>query len=476
MFNVGGDLRVRGEMHGTIGIAAPWADSESSEPMAYIAVKDRSVATSGNSQRGFRIDGRWYSHIFDPRSGLPVERNVAATVVAERAVRGRVREGLQRARAEGEHPHGPVAAGCRVPDRRKGWAVVPERRLASVERPRPGLLAQADEPKSSAQGRADRGFHQAKATKAAAGPAGTRTMSWSSTSRSISPTPKRADIAALMLPSGRRTRMGTRSGPCRCGSRWGRRAVPVAPGPEALVCRRRGAQAADKKELLFTVARPTRPPGKYRVIWDGKDNRGKPVPAGEYTICVEAAREHGTYQSIRREVTLSDKPFSEDIKGNVEIRSASIEYRRRLRQSSPPIGTILQHRSVRRSLVSGSPGSMLWLHIYLSMFGLAAVLFFSVTGITLNHPDWVFGQAERKRRGGGPDEPRSGSKPARRWLSTDKNGPTSAQAGDRRTLRKTHGSGGRWPTSGRRHECTVSFKGPATRPTPSSTANRAATP
>lgn len=29
-----------------------------------------------------------------------------------------------------------------------------------------------------------------------------------------------------------------------------------------------------------------------------------------------------------------------------------------------------------------------WLHVYLSMFGLAALLFFSLTGITLNHPGW----------------------------------------------------------------------------------------
>jgi hypothetical protein len=35
-----------------------------------------------------------------------------------------------------------------------------------------------------------------------------------------------------------------------------------------------------------------------------------------------------------------------------------------------------------------------WLHIYLSMFGLASVLFFSVTGLTLNHPDWFFANVE----------------------------------------------------------------------------------
>lgn len=37
-----------------------------------------------------------------------------------------------------------------------------------------------------------------------------------------------------------------------------------------------------------------------------------------------------------------------------------------------------------------------WLHTYLSMVGLMAVLFFSVTGITLNHPDWTFGIVEKR--------------------------------------------------------------------------------
>ena len=104
LLNVGGDLRVRGRCAArTIGIAAPWADSESSEPLVYIEVKDRSVATSGKSQRGFQIDGKWYSHVFDPRSGLPVERVLSATVVADaRRRRRRARQGLRRPRARRE--------------------------------------------------------------------------------------------------------------------------------------------------------------------------------------------------------------------------------------------------------------------------------------------------------------------------------------------------------------------------------------
>ena len=47
----------------------------------------------------------------------------------------------------------------------------------------------------------------------------------------------------------------------------------------------------------------------------------------------------------------------------------------------------------RRALAA----SVRWLHIYLSMFGLVALLFFAVTGITLNHPDWAFANHERER-------------------------------------------------------------------------------
>ncbi|WP_295817595.1 PepSY-associated TM helix domain-containing protein [uncultured Deinococcus sp.] len=35
-----------------------------------------------------------------------------------------------------------------------------------------------------------------------------------------------------------------------------------------------------------------------------------------------------------------------------------------------------------------------WLHTYTSMISLLVVLFFAATGITLNHPDWVFGSGE----------------------------------------------------------------------------------
>ena len=41
-----------------------------------------------------------------------------------------------------------------------------------------------------------------------------------------------------------------------------------------------------------------------------------------------------------------------------------------------------------------------WLHIYLSMFSFAALLFFAITGITLNHTSWIEGQQRVDQRDG----------------------------------------------------------------------------
>ena len=42
-----------------------------------------------------------------------------------------------------------------------------------------------------------------------------------------------------------------------------------------------------------------------------------------------------------------------------------------------------------RSLYARSASLIRWLHIYLSMVSFTALMFFAVTGITLNHPTWL---------------------------------------------------------------------------------------
>jgi uncharacterized protein len=105
---------------------------------------------------------------------------------------------------------------------------------------------------------------------------------------------------------------------------------------------------------------------------------------------------------------------------------------------------------------------MRWLHIYLSMFSLGVVLFFSVTGITLNHPDWFFSGALSSHEAEGDISPK--------WLHAQ--APAPAEAGteaDRqvskleivehlRNAHSIHGALADFRVD--EGECVVSFKGP----------------
>ncbi len=47
-----------------------------------IEVPPSGVATSGDYARGFRVEGKWFSHIVDPRTGEPVQHMSSVTIIA----------------------------------------------------------------------------------------------------------------------------------------------------------------------------------------------------------------------------------------------------------------------------------------------------------------------------------------------------------------------------------------------------------
>jgi thiamine biosynthesis lipoprotein len=51
-----------------------------------VFLKDESLSTSGGDQKFFEVDGRVYSHILDPRTGVPAQGVRAVSVVASTAV------------------------------------------------------------------------------------------------------------------------------------------------------------------------------------------------------------------------------------------------------------------------------------------------------------------------------------------------------------------------------------------------------
>ncbi len=86
-------------------------------------------------------------------------------------------------------------------------------------------------------------------------------------------------------------------------------------------------KAVEKTSLIDTVSGATRGAGEYRAVFDGTDNEGKVLPRGEYTLCLEVAREHGTYQLIRENVELGAAAIKKkDLKGNVEMGKVSYRY------------------------------------------------------------------------------------------------------------------------------------------------------
>lgn len=80
----GGNLYVIGDHNGKpwqVGIQDP---QDLNQLIGEVAVKDRSVVTSGVYQRYLEADGKQYHHLFDPKTGYPFEGDLASvTIISE---------------------------------------------------------------------------------------------------------------------------------------------------------------------------------------------------------------------------------------------------------------------------------------------------------------------------------------------------------------------------------------------------------
>ncbi len=314
MVCIGGDLRVVGDLSRRIGVADPRHDSETTEPLAHVELRGLALASSGGYQRKLTIGGQTYSHILDPRTGQPAGGVIASTVIAPRTVDA---DALATAFSVL-----PVEASLRLaatlPD--VGCLLVtPDGRVHrggdwrrhEVARPRLVALRRfvPDDP-----------------------PAGTWQAAVELLVKFEVNRPEGANARGLRRPY---VAVWIEDGdglPVRTlvlwfqndgkGQRW-------LPDLRRWYRQDQVRKLAGDANVVETVARATRPPGRYEVIWDGKDDEGQPVDAGSYTLMIEAAREHGTYQLIKTPIVVGPKPFAQDLKGNVEIKGGTVELRRR---------------------------------------------------------------------------------------------------------------------------------------------------
>ena len=302
--NIGGDLVVRGARTEAVNIADPLNDAENAKPIAQIEVRNRAVATSGNYRRGVQIGSRFYSHIVDPRTGQPADHILSSTVVAT----------------------DPSDAGALA----TAFSVLTPEESARVAGAIPGveyLLIASDGRRIASPGwsRLGAAFAPAMAEPAPQEAAG----QWDPNDELT------VSLELAQIGGGRVHRPYVAVWiedkdrfPVRTLALWHQKPRWL-PELRAWYHDDQVRQSAQHRDITPSVSSATRPPGKYTLKWDGKDDEGKPVKAGTYTVVIEAAREHGTYQILRQEMEFNGTPKKIDLKGGTEISAASLDYGRK---------------------------------------------------------------------------------------------------------------------------------------------------
>ena len=305
LVNIGGDILVAGNHSEKITISNPKADAENDLPISSLQISDRAVATSGNYRRGFSIDGQWYSHIIDPRSGKPVNHILSATVVAPNATDAGAlatafnvltpKEGIELAKGLKEIEYLIITSdGKKIQS--PGWKNIEAASITSVEKNKKekstNLTAQKtwnenyevaiDLELARFEGRARRPF-----------------------------------VAIWVEDSEKKT--------VRTLSLWFNKPRWLPDLKEWY--HKNNSTYTTGAQNISSISSATRPAGSYTIKWDGKNDLGAFVKPDDYTIFIEVAREHGTYQIIKQEISCKNKPKQYELQKNTEVDAASITYR-----------------------------------------------------------------------------------------------------------------------------------------------------
>lgn len=70
----------------------------------------------------------------------------------------------------------------------------------------------------------------------------------------------------------------------------------------------------------------TQAAGSYTVTWDLTDSDGKSISEGDYVLCLEATREHGSYSMTTADFTYAGKALSGEVAANSELSGIKYSY------------------------------------------------------------------------------------------------------------------------------------------------------
>jgi thiamine biosynthesis lipoprotein ApbE len=298
LINLGGDVHVWGDGGAAgagwrIGVADPWQPEDNAAPLVLLRLRDRAVATSASYERFYTVAGRRYSHVLDPRTGRPAEGIASATVVA----------------ADNVTANALATSLC---------VLSPEEGLALIKAT-PGaecLLVAADGRQLRSDGWKRLELPLSRAAddkKAGKWPAGyqvsiTLQLPTPTTGKKI----KRPYVAVWIEDADGK--------PVRTITVWGNEAKYL----KDLTAWWQFAR--DDRDLIKAVSRATRQPGRYQLVWDGTDDKGKPVAQGTYKVVVEVHREHGKHVKQTGTILCGTDKASTKLEKTAESEETQVTY------------------------------------------------------------------------------------------------------------------------------------------------------
>ncbi len=288
LINIGGDIHVWGTPANggswTVAVADPAHHADNATPLTQLALSSGAVSSSGDYMRGFTIGGRHYSHIFDPRTGRPVDHVTGVTVIApENATSNALATSL---------------------------SVLPPHEGLALVRATPGaeaMLVTADGSVLRSPGFAR--FERARPARApGAAPAITAKLAID-----VTPTVanRHAPFVAVWVTD-------TAGKHVRTIAFWGDK-------PKYLhEMSKWWSLNKNDQPLIDAVTRATRPAGKYTLEWDGLDQKGGAVAPGTYTFWLEVGFEDGAHSSKSVSLTCGKAPVTGTIPSAAAFTGAEI--------------------------------------------------------------------------------------------------------------------------------------------------------
>ena len=298
--NIGGDIVVKGNTAESVEISDPLADAENDAPLTTVKVAHQAIATSGNYRRGYNINHQWYSHIVDPRNGMPANDIISATVIATDATTAgalatafnvlTVKESAELATKYPDVSYLIITKdGAAIESANwKGSAIE-----QSIEKSLAPLTQELAAPKYELLINLELALIEGQRIH--------------------------RPFVAIWIEDGHHK-------PVKNIAIWFNK-TRWLPDLKSWY-RAYGLDFGAEGNPVKSTSSATRSPGKYTVKWDGKDDAGNAVKAGTYRVNIEVAREHGTYQLITQDINWNGKATNITLPGNTEVAAASLEYRK----------------------------------------------------------------------------------------------------------------------------------------------------